>query len=814
MVISQNQKYRTIALLLILISLLATLFNWFINYHPLQLLFSNIVIMKFNTTVCFILSTLSLAALHKPGKWQTPAAIVLSLVVVGFASLSIAQDVFHFSAGIDEWWLKDAMLRGTSPTPGRMGTSTSGCFILLNLALLLLHTKIKQLRLIAQYGFNLVTFTALVAFIGYLYGVPVFYRLTFLSSMALQSSLTFIALSVLASLQYSYLGLTGLFTGSRTGNIVARWLFPLMFGALLLLGYLFIQLENTGLLSRQFNTALLVASFLVVVIIILSTTASALNKLDSERDRVEKKLLNLNEHLELTIKDRTKNLETTVSMLMESEARFRDAFEYSAIGMALVSIEGRWLKVNSQVTEIVGYTEEELLGKTFQDLTHPDDLFADLDNVEKLLKGKINYYNLEKRYIHKNGHVVWVLLSVSLVRDSKGNASHFVAQLKNITERIHAQMALEKVNRELTTIFNSANHVSIVCTDLNGIITHFSRGAETMLGYTAAEMIGRETPVIIHRTEEISSHAIEVSERLGYSVSGFNTFVGYARHGGYESREWTYVRKDGSTFPVQLVVSGIWDNEGKLTGFMGVATDISERREIEESRRKYAQLEAKNKEMEQFSYIASHDLQEPLRTVSSYADLLALEYKDKLDENGVRYLNAILRSTNRMSDLIKGLLDYSRIGKERHLEQVDTNQLVETVCEDMAQLMKETGASVFAGHLPVLSVYKLEFTQLLQNLLSNAIKFKHADVAPVVEINAVPQGHKWLFSVKDNGIGIEEKNLDKLFIIFRRLHNVQQYPGAGIGLAHCKKIVDMHNGNIWVESTPGKGSTFYFTINV
>ncbi len=811
---AQTQKYINLSLSVVFITLLITIIDWLIDFHPLQPLFPNFIWMKFNTAVCFLLSTVALGLLMRPGRWRPYTGCLLAIIPIAVAVISISQDVFNYSSGLDELFVTDHQAQNVYPYPGRMATSTAGSFIILNLSLLFFNAKNKRLRLAAQYGFHLVTFTATVAFIGYLYGVPVFYKLSFLSSMALQSSLTFIALSVLASMHHSYLGLTGLFTGSHTGNIVARWLFPFMLIALLALGYLHIQVQKYNLVSSQFNTALLISSVLIVILVIISITAQALNRLDIDRDKAEKSLLQLNQQLEQTVKERTRNLETTVSMLMESESRFRDAFEYSAIGMALVSLEGRWLKVNPQVCLLVGYSEQELLGKTFQDLTHPDDLFADLDNVEKLLRGEVKAYNLEKRYIHKDGHVVWVLLSVSLVRDGRGNAAHFVAQIKDITERIKAQKSLEKVNRELTTIFNSANHVSIICTDVEGIITHFSRGAETMLGYSALEMINRQTPVLIHVKEEIEEHGKELTARMGHPIAGFNAFVAYARLGGFESREWTYVRKDGSTFPVQLVVSGIWDADGKLTGFMGIATDITERREIEDSRRKYAQLEAKNKEMEQFSYIASHDLQEPLRTVSSYADLLAMEYKDKLDETGIRYLNAILRSTNRMSDLIKGLLDYSRIGKERHLEQVNANEVVEHVCEDMAQLIKESNASVYAGNLPVLNVYKLEFTQLLQNLLSNAIKFRRPGVDPKIEINAQPQGHKWLFSVKDNGIGIESKNKDKLFIIFRRLHNTAQYPGAGIGLAHCKKIVDMHNGNIWVESTPGEGSTFYFTINV
>jgi signal transduction histidine kinase len=223
-------------------------------------------------------------------------------------------------------------------------------------------------------------------------------------------------------------------------------------------------------------------------------------------------------------------------------------------------------------------------------------------------------------------------------------------------------------------------------------------------------------------------------------------------------------------------------------------------------------MERKNQELEQFAYIASHDLQEPLRTITGIADQFEKQYKEKLDEDAVMYLTYLSQSTTRMRLLIKGLLDYSRIGKERELEFVNCNTILKELTDELDMLIKENKAIIFIDDLPSLNAYKIEFRQLFQNLISNAIKFRKTETSPEIKISAKEENEYWIFSVKDNGIGIEEKFHEKIFVIFQRLHSKSQYEGTGIGLAHCKKIVELHGGKIWVDSKPEQGSTFYFTI--
>jgi len=224
------------------------------------------------------------------------------------------------------------------------------------------------------------------------------------------------------------------------------------------------------------------------------------------------------------------------------------------------------------------------------------------------------------------------------------------------------------------------------------------------------------------------------------------------------------------------------------------------------------ELERKNKELEQFAYVASHDMQEPLRTTTSFVDLLQKQYKGALDPKADKYLSYISQSSDRMKVLIKDLLDFSRIGKKGNLERLDCNKVVNEVLADLAFAIKESGANITTQSLPVIYAYPTEIKQLFQNLLINAIKFKKPGVPPQISICVQKTTDGWEFMVRDNGIGIDKKYNDKIFVIFQRLHNRTEYEGSGIGLAHCKKIVELHGGNIWVESSPGDGSKFHFTI--
>lgn len=227
---------------------------------------------------------------------------------------------------------------------------------------------------------------------------------------------------------------------------------------------------------------------------------------------------------------------------------------------------------------------------------------------------------------------------------------------------------------------------------------------------------------------------------------------------------------------------------------------------------KNRELLQKNRDLEQFAYISSHDLQEPLRTMSDFAGLLQRRYQGKLDDKADKYLDFITQSAERMKTLIKDLLQYSQIGSETKHEPIDFAAVLQDVMVDIGKMIKETHADIVIAPMPVLHGNATAIKQLFQNLLLNAIKFSKKDTVPNVKIAAVLKQGFWEFSVADNGIGIAQQHLHRIFDIFQRLHTRSEYSGSGIGLSHCKKIVEMHGGKIWVESFPGQGSTFFFTM--
>ncbi|MCX4028281.1 hypothetical protein H0A36_06295 [Endozoicomonas sp. SM1973] len=227
---------------------------------------------------------------------------------------------------------------------------------------------------------------------------------------------------------------------------------------------------------------------------------------------------------------------------------------------------------------------------------------------------------------------------------------------------------------------------------------------------------------------------------------------------------------------------------------------------------KETELKARNQELEQFAYITSHDLQEPLRTIMSYSELITTRYNKILDDTGKKSLHFITQSTHHMSMLIKGLLDYSRIGYNKKRSLINCNTLVKSIQDELHSLIKITHAVIKVDELPSIQGYPAELRMLFQHLICNAIKFQKSNTQPKVEIFAHKEKNYWLFVVQDNGIGIEDNLKNKIFVVFQRLHKKNEYEGIGIGLAYCKKVVDLHKGQIWVDSKLNEGSTFFFTI--
>lgn len=322
-----------------------------------------------------------------------------------------------------------------------------------------------------------------------------------------------------------------------------------------------------------------------------------------------------------------------------------------------------------------------------------------------------------------------------------------------------------------------------------------------LTGYSMDEIIGR------------NCRFLQGSDTEKASIKELHNAVKDGTHSRTIIKNYT---KDGQEFYNDLLISPIRNEAGQITHFMGMQLDITDRvrsrRRLEEKTR---ELEDANRELEQFTYAASHDLQEPLRMITSYLQLIEKRYAKSLDEDGKTFLGFATEGAERMQSLIYDLLTLSRISNaEDRYKPTELNEAVTHALENLKVSIRETDAQITVDELPKLSVDPSQMTQLFQNLISNAIKYHRTGVKPVISITAKKARRMYTFSVSDNGIGIDEQHHKRVFVVFQRLHTRSEYSGTGVGLAIVAKIVDRHGGKIWVESTPNKGSTFKFTIPV
>ena len=365
----------------------------------------------------------------------------------------------------------------------------------------------------------------------------------------------------------------------------------------------------------------------------------------------------------------------------------------------------------------------------------------------------------------------------------------------DITERKNA----EKASSDLASIVENSDD-AIIGKNLDGIITSWNNGAEKIYGYSASEAIGRNISLLI--PENYPDDTSLMLENIRKDVKVFN----------HETKRLT---KDGKIIDVSITVSPIINSDGLIIGASTIARDISHRKMMEdELQETLIKLKRSNSELEQFAYVASHDLQEPLRMISSFLQLLQMRYSGQLDSDADEFINFAVDGAKRMQELIQDLLAYSRVTtKGNEFKDIKMEEALEQALMNLKISIEENNAIITHDSLPIISADYSQMIQLLQNLIGNSIKYR-SDKTPKIHISAQEKDNQWIFSVEDNGIGIDSQYSDQVFQIFKRLHTNDEYKGTGIGLAITKRIIERHSGRIWVESELGKGSKFYFTIPI
>jgi PAS domain S-box-containing protein len=476
--------------------------------------------------------------------------------------------------------------------------------------------------------------------------------------------------------------------------------------------------------------------------------------------------------------------------LQRRERDLSDFVENAAVALHWVGQDGTILWANEAERNLLGYSREEYLGHNIAEfhVDQPviDDILRRLRNDEKL-----NGY--ETRMLCKDGSICDVAINSSVYRED-GLFTHTRCVTLDITAKTDAM----ELQARLAAIVESSDD-AIISKDLDGVIRSWNAGAQRLFGYTPEEVIGKPITLIIppdHLDEEP-----QIINRLqrGERVDHFETIRR---------------RKDGSLIDVSLTISPVKDAHGKVIGASKIARDITERHRQEKALHEANKaLAQSNADLQQFAYSASHDLQEPLRMVAVYGELLKKEFGGQLGPSGDQYIGYTIQGARQMEHLLGDLRAYTLASSAVRVptEALDAGQILARTLANLESVIKNNDGLVSQAALPHVRMHEFQLEQLFQNLIGNAIRYRSA-APPRIYVAAERQEGEWLFSIKDNGIGIDPQYKEQIFGIFQRLHSTAEYPGTGMGLAICQRIVERAGGRIWVESAPGRGSTFFFTL--
>jgi PAS domain S-box-containing protein len=480
--------------------------------------------------------------------------------------------------------------------------------------------------------------------------------------------------------------------------------------------------------------------------------------------------------------------------LRESEERYRmllDGVQTYAIFM--MDAHGNVLSWNAGAERIKGYTSDQIIGHNFSCFFPPEDIKRGRPEEVLRITAASGRHEEQGMRVRKDGSRFLAGLVFTALRDSAGD-------LRGFSEFSHDLSESKESGAKYHALLEAAPDAMVVV-NVSGEIVLLNVQAEKRFGYSRHELVGQQVKNII--PEGFAERLIADGTRSAADALAQQIGTGIELSGR---------RKDGSEFPIEIMLSPLESPEGILV--TAAIRDVTERNKSEEHLVKtVGELKRSNEELQQFAYVSSHDLQEPLRMVASYTQLLAKRYKGRLDSDADEFIAFAVDGCNRMQGLIQDLLAYSRAGTNGKVFcEASTEGALQQALTNLRITIEQSGAVVSYDSLPAIKTDGTQLTQVFQNLIGNAIKYRSAD-APRVHVSATNNGgNEWIFSVRDNGLGIDPQYFEKIFVLFQRLHGRDEFEGTGIGLAICKKVLERLGGRIWVESQPGNGSTFYFAL--
>lgn len=493
---------------------------------------------------------------------------------------------------------------------------------------------------------------------------------------------------------------------------------------------------------------------------------------------------------------------SNISERMRSAEEIRKASEFSrtvmdSINDAIYIVDAKNYSIlgcNANFLESLGMQESEVLGQSCFEMVHPSNKVLDCPLQETIRTGR--QASAEIQVSSKNNERLFIEITTTPIFDYEGKITRVLHVNRDITERKHMEDGLKESEMKFRSLVEESFVGVYIIQDR--IFRYVNPKLAAIFGYEVEELLDLKGPEDL----VIADDWPMVEESIRRRISGETESLNY---------EFRGITKQGATISLE-VYGSITAYQGQ-PAIIGTLLDVTVRKlALDALREQTVELIRSNAELEQFAYVASHDLQEPLRMVTSYMRLLSERYSDKVGKDGGEFIAYAVDAAARMQRLISDLLLYSRTGaKGRKFHPVDCNKVFNLAMANLKEIIGESYAEIIVSPLPMVNGDDTQLIQLFQNLLGNAIKFRSEK--PVnVDVSAVRQGEGWLFSVRDNGIGIDPQYFEKVFQIFKRLHSRTDYPGTGIGLAVCKKIVESHGGRIWIESVPGSGTTFFFTI--
>lgn len=718
---------------------------------------------------------------------QSAAAVVC---LVGL--LTLAEHVWGWDFRLDRL-LVVVPAAETIPgaRPGLMATITALNLLLLGPALLLLNWKPRRADWPSQF---LALGTAILS--AFSLSALLLQPTASGIMMALPTALTFFVLACGLLCARPGWALNGLLVRQSAGARLFRKALPAALLVLSLIGWSI----SKALLSEAHFTSVeagLLAILCGALLVGFTWIAFIVDRSDALNAKLEQRVAERTAALQSEVSERTLAQQALKESLITKEAALKDladqkfALDQHSI-VAVTDLAGTITSVNDKFCAISQYSREELIGRNHRIVNsgyHSKEFFQHMYHTI----GDSQVWHGEIRNRAKDGSIYWLDATIVPLLDENGRPRQYIAIRTDITERKLA----EEIRERLAAVVEGSND-AIISKTLDGTITAWNSGAERLFGYTAAEAVGR--PVCMLFPPELAPEESGILARI-------------ARGQRVESFETVRLRKDGTRVDVSATISPIRNSSGEIVGASKIARDITGRKQAEKRLAGQAEeLARSNADLEQFAYVASHDLQEPLRMVAAYTQLLAERYRGQLDQNADKFIGYACEGALRMQAVIQDLLSFSRVGRAEFAPQeVNCDAAIEEVLLILGPAIRESGAVITRSSLPVVWADHSQMVQVFQNLIGNAIKFRGKE-APKISAHAERSGAQWLFSIADNGIGIAPEQAEQIFVVFQRLHSRTEYPGNGIGLAICKKIIERSGGRIWVESLPTQGSVFKFTL--